>query len=307
MTNDIKNKIFRMIQDYLKKRVLIIWGSGATIPFGMPSMEDIKKHLNLKQKGNLEDILSEISPEDQETHEIKFYKFIDNKDSAFRKKLEKNERLVKPLKEFICYFYEAEPNFIKIITTNYDCILEYVFSLYDIPYSDGFTGKEFSKFSVENFKEKEHINLYKVHGSLRWYKQKYKYHNLRMDGVLPGKDKFRTITQDPFRTLIQKSDDAIKEANCFLSVGFGFNDEHLTPKLEEVVTNNQKSIVIIAKKATESIKRKIVNFDEFMLIEQYKNENKTNFQFRENGNIINNTLEGKYWEIDQFNKILKGE
>ena len=51
--------------------------------------------------------------------------------------------------------------------------------------------------------------------------------------VLPAKQRksYEALIIDPYRTLIQKSDDIIKKANSFLVIGFGFNDDHLTPKL----------------------------------------------------------------------------
>ena len=40
--NSRKTEIFRLIQKFLKKPPVIIWGSGATIPYGLPSMDDLK-------------------------------------------------------------------------------------------------------------------------------------------------------------------------------------------------------------------------------------------------------------------------
>ena len=34
--------LFKHIQDYLVNPPLVIWGSGATIGFGLPSMSDLK-------------------------------------------------------------------------------------------------------------------------------------------------------------------------------------------------------------------------------------------------------------------------
>jgi hypothetical protein len=36
-----KNDVFIIVQDFLKNPPLIVWGSGATIPFGLPSMKDL--------------------------------------------------------------------------------------------------------------------------------------------------------------------------------------------------------------------------------------------------------------------------
>ena len=43
--DDIKEQIFRITQNFLKTPPLIVWGSGATIPFGLPSMLDLNEKL----------------------------------------------------------------------------------------------------------------------------------------------------------------------------------------------------------------------------------------------------------------------
>jgi hypothetical protein len=37
-----------MVQTFLKDPPLIVWGSGATIPFGLPSMEDLNAQIKEK-------------------------------------------------------------------------------------------------------------------------------------------------------------------------------------------------------------------------------------------------------------------
>ena len=50
MDSDKKDAIFRIIQKMLEKPPVIIWGSGATIPFGLPSMQDLNKTISEKVK-----------------------------------------------------------------------------------------------------------------------------------------------------------------------------------------------------------------------------------------------------------------
>ncbi|UFH36544.1 hypothetical protein [Flavobacterium acetivorans] len=38
---EIKETVFTVIQNYLKTPPVIIWGSGATVPFGLPSMNTL--------------------------------------------------------------------------------------------------------------------------------------------------------------------------------------------------------------------------------------------------------------------------
>ena len=39
-TDEIREKIYQIVQNFLKNPPLIVWGSGATISFGLPSMND---------------------------------------------------------------------------------------------------------------------------------------------------------------------------------------------------------------------------------------------------------------------------
>ena len=43
-----KNEIYKLIQEYLKDPPVIIWGSGATIACGLPSMNDLNDTLKVK-------------------------------------------------------------------------------------------------------------------------------------------------------------------------------------------------------------------------------------------------------------------
>ena len=298
-------ELFEMVQEYLKPCPLIICGSGATIPFGMPSMNDLKDELKIKEEGNLEEILSNIDDQSKKgEYEKQIFSIVNKADYEFRIKLSGDRLVAQHLERLFNFFYATYPQVNNVITTNYDCVLEYILSKRDLPFSDGFTGKAFSCFSKSRFKTtKQHINLYKVHGSLRWYQDCYSYDNKMMDAIFPTSEKYRLASIEPFRTLIHKSDNAIEGAKCFLAIGFGFNDEHLTPKIEKAIQNN-KGIVVIAKTATESCKNKLENSSKYMLIEAENETNTTKFSFKKGEKRGTKTLSGNYWEIKEFNKII---
>jgi len=45
---EILENIFKIVQTFLKNPPLIVWGSGATIPFGLPSMRNLNEELKEK-------------------------------------------------------------------------------------------------------------------------------------------------------------------------------------------------------------------------------------------------------------------
>ena len=300
-----KNKIFRLIQEYLKPCPVIIWGSGGTIPFGMPSMQELKKHLKIEEKGNIEEILDNLTKDNKEAYndyKNKIFKFIKSRDATLRKKIKKDDSILQPLFPLIRHCYAAHPHNVNIITTNYDCVLEYCLSIKKYSYSDGFSGREFSQFDEKNFGRKNCVNLLKVHGSLRWGEKYYSYFNTGMEAILPTEDKYKYSYEEPFRTLIHKSDTTISDTESILSIGFGFNDKHLTPEIDKFM-EEKKKIIIVAKKATETVMEKINAADKFVLIEEEKGE-KTKFSFKEEGKIKIIILENNFWKLDGFIQII---
>lgn len=318
MKQEIKDKVFKLVQEYLKNCSTIIWGSGATIPFGMPSMEDLKKDLELKGNDNLEITLSKIDNQEKlDTYCKKIFKIINEVDCKLKKKiLAEKGSIFEDLEKVIEYFHSTNSNKLDIITTNYDCVLEYFCAYYSYPFTDGFTGRELSEFNEHNFrdkknnckskkynfKDKKHINLLKVHGSLRWFDNRYSYYNSSMQAIYPTPDKYSKAHEDPFRTLIQKSDNIIKNSKSFLVIGFGFNDAHLTPKLEQKVQEGS-NLVIITKKATEKTLSIIKKANNVVLIEEDKG-NQSKFTYTEDKGQKSASLEEVFWNIKGLNLIL---
>ena len=321
--NKVKNlkseEVLKTVQKFLKNPPVIIWGSGATIPYGLPSMNDLKQCLKselgeLPEDANLEIELSKIN-DTNKLNEVKkiIRDEILKKDLECLKKIIEDRNYLKAIESMIKKFYEAHPRIINIITTNYDCMLEYALSQkYD--FSDGFTGRVLSSFNLKTFQtKKEFINLIKVHGSLNWFfdtnKQVFylpsenNFNHLSYAMILPAKEKkYQEASEEPYRTLIKKSDNIIDTASSFLVVGFGFNDEHLTPKIDAKIKEDTP-IVIITKKATNSCKEKLKNADKYCLLEEHNN-NETKATIKTKNDIKEKEviLQKKYWQLNHFMK-----
>ena len=301
--NDKENEIFAAVQEYLKPCRVIVWGSGATIPFGLPSMEDLKEDLNLKGSGDLESILSNINDDEKRKYyEKEIFGIINEKDKKIRESVD--DKTFQDLNGIISYFYGAHPKLLNIITTNYDCVLEYFLSYYSFPFSDGFSGREFSFFNKENFKRKNHINLFKVHGSLRWLNRRYSYHNDSMDAIYPYENKYERTYDNPFRSLVSESEDIIENSDNFLAIGFGFNDKHIKNLLEDSVQKPNVKMVVVSRKATENAKRITARAQNIILIEEDEDACFTKFTYRKNGKEECFRLKGKFWDLQEFKAIL---
>ncbi len=317
--DNIQENIFKIVQNFLKNPPLIIWGSGATISFGLPSMWSLNEELKEKiedfdtTNDNLEIELGKEKYQAQmpEIKKVIWEKVNDADISVLERIITDETDNFNGIKSMIDKFIEAHPKVVNIVTTNYDRVLEHIMSYHNLPYTDGFNGKVLSIFDETNFKDKEIVNLIKVHGSLNWFDVDAEIRFLSTISneevpkiIAPGKNKYKEAYNSPYRELIQKADDLIKKASSFLVVGFGFNDEHLTPKIKAKVKKGTP-IVLITKKVSESSYEELKNAEKYILFEESET-GKTKVTYKEN-NTTDKTeieLEGDFWQLDKFMKIL---
>jgi len=317
--DDIRENIFKIVQTFLKTPPLIVWGSGATISFDLPSMWDLNEELKKKieefdtENDNLEIELGKEKYQKQMPQIKKvIWEKVNNADiSVLERIISNNNNEFNGIKVLIEKFIEAHPKVVNIVTTNYDRVLEYVMSYYNIPYTDGFNGKVLSIFNETKFKGKEIVNLVKVHGSLNWFDIDGEIRFLSSISkdeapkiIAAGKNKYQEAYSSPYRELIQKADDLITTASSFLVVGFGFNDEHLTPKIKAKVKEGTP-IVLITKKVSESSYEELKNAEKYILLEESES-GKTKVIYKENSTTDKKEieLEGDLWQLNNFMEIL---
>ncbi len=317
--DDIRENIFRVVQTFLKNPPLIVWGSGATISFNLPSMWDLNEELKKKieefdtENDNLEIELGKEKYQEKMPQIKKvIWEKVNGADiSVLERIISNNTDEFNGIKILIEKFIEAHPKVVNIVTTNYDRVLEYVMSYHNISYTDGFNGKVLSIFNETKFKDKEIVNLVKVHGSLNWFDVDGEIRFLSSISkdeapkiIAPGKNKYQEAYSSPYRELIQKADDLIKTASSFLVVGFGFNDEHLTPKIKAKVKKGTP-IVLITKKVSDSSYEELKNAEKYMLFEESES-GKTKVIYKENSTTekIEIELVGDLWQLNNFMEIL---
>ena len=119
--------------------------------------------------------------------------------------------------------------------------------------------------------------------------------------IIPGKNKFFESYFSPYRELIQRADSVIREASAFFIVGFGFNDQHLTPKVISKIRSGTP-IVIITKIITDSCKKTLSEAKRYLCIEE--NQEKTKITYKEKGQEVTCDIEGSYWKLDEFLRVL---
>lgn len=311
-----KDELYKLIQKYLSTTPVVIWGSGATISFGLPSMGDLKVELGKAipsietSTDNLETELGKekYSPQISEIKKIIWSNIRSANDNAL-KRLVTNSDEFNGIRDMVQKFYDNAPRILNIVTTNYDLLLEYTIGYHQIPYTTGFRGSELTSFNKDNYKEKDCVNILKVHGSINWAEingetRQLSNYSLVEDYIpviiTPGKNKYQNAFCEPYRDIIAKSDDVIRKASCFIAVGFGFNDEHLTPVVRQRIKDG-KPIVVITKRVSESTLSELKEAPKYVLIEE-DGDNKSKYSYKNDNVSGTETFDENNWQLSEFVK-----
>lgn len=329
--DDSKHKFAQIIQKYLEKLPLIILGTGATIPYGLPSMGDLSNRLkanisstkkewkqfvkDIDSGTDLESALQKNSLSNEITLKIIYetWEYINEKDLDFFSKLTQDS-IVFPIKTLFTKLLQSHPKQIKVITTNYDRIAEYAADLSGSIINTGFTGRYFLNFN-QNFQtfptNQNCVEILKVHGSLDWFN---KVDNTSFSVplasnipenttpliVTPGIVKYQQTHLEPYRTVINKADEAIMQASCYLCIGYGFNDEHIHPKLIQQLKQKNKPIVTVTKELSENGKKILLDNPLKSIAIEDGGVNKTKIHFFEDKKYKVEILDGNYWQLEHF-------
>lgn len=327
-----KNDIFLSVQKALNNPPLILVGTGGTIPYGISGMPKLAKwlfrKLNSKYDGNpkwkefdkrlksgldLETALTDLNMPDTIIDDIVMatWQLVSGDDlQLFETWLENDNKPT--LGKIVNKFYQANPQCVNIITTNYDRLIEYSCDQYFLPINLFFEG-EFIKRMRKTAKPTyaSMVNILKVHGSLDWYYDK--------DGqvvsipmrkeipcgfkpaiVTPGMGKYKRVLESPFRDILHIADELIEKAGNYLCIGYGFNDSQIQTNIISGIRTGKPIVVVtmeISKSALQLIQQ---NSENYIVIHAVKdNHDRTEIitpQGREE-------LNGQFWTQDGFYTI----
>lgn len=290
--------LLKLIQDWTNRVPLIILGSGASVPFRLPSMWTLGEHLKssisftdpddikqfeifketLNKVKDLESTLLQIQLRPNVLEKIIYetWSLVNRHDiEAFEQLLEGKTEF--PLAELTTHLLESAQRKVSIVTTNYDRLAEYAAS-----FSNAFICTGFSQNFVGHFSKSIHqqdltklngfkgqVNIWKVHGSLDWFKSEQESDrqlpyrttipiNHKPLIVTPGLSKYYETQLEPFRTIFTEADNEIEKATSYLCIGYGFNDIHVQPKLLAQIKSG-KPIIVITKELTPKTKQSIID------------------------------------------------
>lgn len=216
-----------------------------------------------------------------------------------------------PFTTILSKFLKTTGRHLDIITTNYDRYIEYCCDQYGIEVDNGYKGIYSKSIEMEFSKNKNNVTLLKVHGSLDSFKDNYNNESVSIpiqeaiprgftpEIITPGISKYEAILTNASRQLLHHADTVINRATNFLCIGYGFNDS----QIQELIIKRIKSgcpIVVVTKELTDAALGIINNNSERHAVILDGEDGKTRFII----NTVDVTIDGTYWTIDGFNKII---
>ena len=281
-------------QQCLKSVPVIVLGSGASIPLGLPSMADLARHLRASkpketrghqddelwnrfvtalETQDLESALAEIQMSDRlSDHIIDItWQHVGAADvKAFDGMIINGSQ--SPLARLYGHLLNSTYRTLSVVTTNYDRLAEYAADHAGFCHYTGFTHGYFRQRQIDpritftqNRQSVRTIDIWKVHGCLDWFMNTDDHivalaatrsipKDFRPAIVTPGIGKHERTQREPFRSVISGADGALMRANAYLCIGFGFNDSHIQPKLMDRWRRGTALLVILTKTLSESAK-----------------------------------------------------
>ncbi|RKS23363.1 SIR2-like protein [Flavobacterium endophyticum] len=337
--------LLKLLQNWTNKVPLIILGSGASVPFKLPSMWDLGEYIKdnviltdkkdklqfekfkkaFEKNGDLESTLSSLQLRSNVLYEIvcKTWELVNKKD------LEAYESLICskvnfPLFGLTQYLLSSAGSRLSIVTTNYDRLAEYAASFSNSFICTGYTQNLIGNFSKDVHLNKNipkgyngQVNIWKVHGSLDWFKNVEDEKNLLLplrhlvplgyvpSIVTPGLSKYMETHNEPYRTIFTEADKEIENANGYLCIGYGFNDMHVQPKLISQIKAG-KPIIVLTKQLSPKTKQSIIDnkCKNYVLMEEDANDNRNTKIYT--SALGNHIVEGvNYWELSKYLELIK--
>jgi hypothetical protein len=325
----------QQIQKYLENSPAIILGSGSSAAYGLPLMNELRDELrghrdkfdaeefdrlcsNLDTM-NLEEAIDQADLSNDSLDMLRkiVWDYVNEKDLLQFHRLI-NDKADYALADLLKIIIATATNAVTVITTNYDRLVEYAADIIGATAITGFEGNliralEFQNVSInkKRIRARERVvNIWKVHGSLDWFvnssdeivsfplAQSIPENHTPLI-IAPGKDKYSFTHGEPYRDVIAQADAAFSRAGSFLCIGYGFNDEHIQPKLIEQIKKG-KPIVVLCRTATEACKQKIESNDmKYAIIERNANGRTT-----VTGVGYSETYDGNFWNLPEFVKMI---
>lgn len=177
---------------------------------------------------------------------------------------------------------------INIFTTNYDLYNEEALDSLCFPYNNGFAGTYLRRFNPASYKYAyvedmnlskdvwervpNFFNLYKLHGSISWYKKdgqiyEKNYADIKPDEtvmIYPTPLKDRTTLMVPYSDLFRSFETALlKQNSVLITLGYSFSDDHINRLILNALAIPTFKLIVLGQ--SEAI-NKLIELDDKRVI-----------------------------------------
>ncbi|MEQ5802547.1 SIR2 family protein [Halomonas sp. H10-9-1] len=325
-----------LAQRYLSEKPTFVLGSGASIALGLPGMEELGDTLlsevcpenadeasqwgsfeeSFSASKDLEGALNEVhlAPRLLDEVVLKTWSLISMRDLIAYREIVASASF-HPLSDAFRHFLRVADPKLDVVTTNYDRLAEYAANAAGAQAYTGLTHGWLQQLTTANpAPSRRQINVWKVHGSLDWFvAEDRQIHGLPMMQeifpslkpviVTPGVTKYLQAHLEPFRTVMAQADSCLASSRVLLCIGYGFNDEHVQPKLVNRIRQDGIPLVVLTHTLTDAARRML--FDDpprkFLAIEK-KGDGSIAYYPE---NIAGEEFFGiNIWELGNFMRVL---
>lgn len=290
--DDPQDIALRRAQGTIAAFPTIILGCGASAQYGLPGMSELGRHLvkSIEPVGDEEHrgwkqfkaLLSECNDLEKAMQGAELassmvekivrqtWSLISSSDfSAFKRSLCDVDYF--SLSRLFRCLLDSSSSRLYVVTTNYDCLAEYAANAAELftfcGFRYGYTGKLSGEVLIHapDRRPVQIVDISKVHGSLDWFVTAngdvvcVPGARELLDGwmpliVTPGVSKYEKTHLEPFRTVLARADRALVQAKAYITIGYGFNDIHIQPKLITGIEQNRKKILILARSLSGAVR-----------------------------------------------------
>lgn len=325
-----------LAQRYLSEKPTFVLGSGASIALGLPGMEELGNTLlsevltenseealqwgefeaNFSASKDLEGALNEVHLAERLLNQVvlKTWTLISQRDLTAYREIVASASF-HPLSDAFRHFLRVADPKIDVVTTNYDRLAEYAANASGAQAYTGLTHGWLQQITTVNpAPARRQINVWKVHGSLDWFVAEDQqilglpmmqevFPGLKPVIVTPGVTKYRQAHLEPFRTVMAQADSCLASSRVLFCIGYGFNDEHVQPKLVNRIRQDGIPLVVLTHTLTDAARRML--FDDpprkFLAIEKKGNGSVAYFPENIHGEVFPGL---DIWELGNFMKVL---
>lgn len=281
-------------QECVSRAPVLVLGSGASVPYGLPSMADLRKRLlqttlplelHTADNAAWQTFLTKLDEKDLESalNDVSLpnglarlvaettWDCIAPRDLCLLRRLVQ-DRSALVLTRLYRHLFASTHRTVHVVTPNYDRLAEYAADAGGFRQYTGFSQGLLRSRAQEpalcnrcSRNSPRTVYIWKVHGSIDWFYNAEdsvvalpiadnRPQSLQPVIVTPGNEKYRITHDEPFRSVIQGADGAMGAARGFLCIGYGFNDPHLQPRLADRLRDPSVPLVLISKEITAAAK-----------------------------------------------------